>query len=97
MPGEEKIGEWTPTQLTRYVQQLLQDTDFLNAAKRTYDELTVTRKLTIGDERSSCRRRPVWGRLAVLRHCPLPPQVTFVFSTRWVSWSLSRTTHRARR
>lgn len=50
MPGEERIGEWTPTQLTRYVQQLLQDTDFLNAAKRTYDELTVTRKLTVQDE-----------------------------------------------
>lgn len=50
MPGEEKIGEWTPTQLTRYVQQLLQDTDFLNAAKRTFDELNVTRKLVVQDE-----------------------------------------------
>jgi hypothetical protein len=50
MPAEEQIGSWTSSQLTRYVQQLLQDTDFLNAAKRTYDELAVVRKLTVDDE-----------------------------------------------
>lgn len=50
MPGEEKIGDWTTTQLTRYLQQALQDNDFLNAAKRTFDELTVTRKLIVNDE-----------------------------------------------
>jgi hypothetical protein len=48
--AEETIGTWTTTQLTRFIQQALQDNDFLNAAKRTYDELVVTRKLTVNDE-----------------------------------------------
>lgn len=73
MPGEEKIGDWTPTQLTRYVQQLLQDTDFLNAAKRVYDELTVTRKLIVSDEQQFLQAQTTVGAAGSATALPATP------------------------
>jgi len=50
LPAAEKIGEWDTSQLTKFVQQLLQDSEFLNNANKTFEELHVTRKLYIDDE-----------------------------------------------
>lgn len=77
MPGEEKIGEWTPTQLTRYVQQLLQDTDFLNAAKRTFDELNVTRKLVVQDEQQFLQSQSTVGPAGSASALPATPSGYF--------------------
>jgi hypothetical protein len=73
MPGEEKIGEWTTTQLTRFIQQALQDNDFLNAAKRTYDELTITRKLTVSDETQIMQSQGTVGAAGVATALPATP------------------------
>lgn len=47
---EETIGSWTSGELTRFIQQLIQGDETLNAPNKTIEELHVSRKLVIDDE-----------------------------------------------
>lgn len=48
MPASQEISGWTTSRLTKFILDLLRQ----EAAKlvKAYDELTVTRKLTVADE-----------------------------------------------
>ena len=46
----DRIGEWSTTQLTNFVTQLVRDDETINAVVKSLDEVTVNRLLTIIDE-----------------------------------------------
>lgn len=56
MPGsttafnKDTIGDWTSTELLRYIQQLIRDDETVAGLSRGANTFTVSRKLTISDE-----------------------------------------------
>lgn len=50
MSSDPKIGDWNMNQLTRYVNQLIQDHDTASNPNRIFDTVEVTRKLALKDE-----------------------------------------------
>lgn len=46
----ETIGEWTPTQLVRFIQEQLRQSPPVQAPNLTSDDLTVTKKLSCLDQ-----------------------------------------------
>lgn len=75
--SDQTIGEWTQTDLMKFVQQFLMDSDFFTAAIKTFEELTVTRKLIVEDEQQFLQSQTTVGAAGSASALPATPSGYF--------------------
>lgn len=71
----DTIGDWSSTELTRFVQQLIQADENVTAPNRTFEEVNISRKLTIDDELAFTQSQTTVGTAGAASAPPASPEL----------------------
>jgi hypothetical protein len=69
----DTIGNWTEAQLKKYIDHILEESDYAQSRRKTFDELVVTRKLILQDEMQFTQTQPTVGSAGVASALPATP------------------------
>lgn len=71
----DTIGEWSTTELTRFVQTLIEGDPNVQAPNKTFEEMNITRKLIIDDELQFTQSQTTVGSAGAASAVPATPEL----------------------